>query len=147
MFFNDKVFIYLIFYRLLNIYHQIEITIVSEISRFIERLDSQANEIKFEEVIALIDRFYHFTPSAFSNGTQKNVAGDNNGSCKVFSFAKQHSLSKEQTLCLFAQYYQDVLATPDGDDHQNIRQFMEHGYQGLIFESVALVLINESKDD
>ena len=27
-------------------------------------------------------------------------------------------------------YYRDVLATPDGDDHPNIRNFMKSGWEG-----------------
>lgn len=50
-----------------------------------------------------------------------------------------HKLSKQQTLYMFAQYYRDdVLSKPDGDDHQNIRQFMRHGFSRITFEADAL---------
>lgn len=111
---------------------------MSEINDFIERLSSEPETIKFEEVIDIIDRFYDFTPTAFQNGAQKNKAGENNGSCKVLSFANLHDLTEAQALNLFAQYYRDVVATPQGDDHQNIRQFIEQGYQGLVFDQFAL---------
>jgi HopJ type III effector protein len=40
---------------------------------------------------------------------------------------------------LFAEHYQAVLKTPDGTDHQNIRQFMLHGWEGIVFEGHALI--------
>ncbi len=92
----------------------------------------------FQEIIAHIDENYEFTPTAFKNGNQYNQAGENNGSCKVFTYAKMHNLSKEDTLQLFGQYYQDVLNTPEGTDHQNIRNFMVYGWEGITFEGEAL---------
>jgi hypothetical protein len=32
------------------------------------------------------------------------------------------------------------LATPQGSDHQNIRQFMKHGWDGVLFSQLALEL-------
>jgi len=113
---------------------------MSEINRFIERLESNSEQLKFDQVIDLIDRHYNFEPTKFSNGSQENAAGENSGSCKVLSFARLNNLVKEQALKLFAQYYRDVLATPGESDHQNIRQFIEHGYDGLTFEGQALSL-------
>ena len=40
-------------------------------------------------------------------------------------------LSKEETLALFGGYYRDVVATPEGDDHPNIRNFMKSGWEGV----------------
>jgi hypothetical protein len=48
-------------------------------------------------------------------------------------------LDKADTLALFAEHYQSVLDNLDGTDHQNIRQFMAHGWDGVIFEGQALV--------
>ena len=36
---------------------------------------------------------------------------------------------------LWGQYYRDVLKNPDGDDHQNIRNFMKYGWEGVPFEN------------
>ena len=48
----------------------------------------------------------------FKNGNQINNANQNNGSCKIFTFAKMHQLEKNQTLALFGSYYfDDVLRT------------------------------------
>ena len=38
-------------------------------------------------------------------------------------------------LQLWGQYYRDVKANPDGDDHQNIRNFMKYGWEGVPFEN------------
>lgn len=96
-------------------------------------------EIKsFQDFISFIDENYHFTPTAFKNGNQFNQAGENNGSCKIFAFAQLQQLSKKETLELFGQYYQDVLNTPEGTDHQNIRNFMIFGWEGIHFEGNAL---------
>ncbi len=94
--------------------------------------------LQFSEVIALIDDCFEFIPTAFNNGSQQNAAGENSGSCKVFSFAHQLGLSKEQTLQCFCEHYQSVLQAPEGADHQNIRQFMENGWDGVEFFDVAL---------
>lgn len=95
--------------------------------------------IQFNDVIAYIDKHYDFTPVSFKNGNTVNEAGQNNGSCKVFSFAKLQNLSKEQTLPLFGEFYrEDVLKNPEGTDHQNIRNFMEYGWEGISFEGEAL---------
>ena len=94
--------------------------------------------ISFQEVIAFIDENYHFTPTLFKNGNQINNAGENNGSCKIFAFAKLHNLTKEETLSLFGDYYKDVLNTPEANDHQNIRNFMQFGWNGIVFEEEVL---------
>lgn len=110
----------------------------------IEQLLSDLSEKKamFSDVISFIDTHYDFTETAFDNGSQKNSAGENSGSCRVFSVAKVHDLSAENTLALFAEHYNDVLNTPDGDDHQNIRQFMQHGWSGIQFHGNALKVKN-----
>lgn len=92
----------------------------------------------FPETITYIDENYTFTPTAFKNGNQINNAGENNGSCKIFAFAQLQQLSKEETLSLFGDFYQDVLNSPDATDHQNIRNFMIFGWNGIHFEGEAL---------
>lgn len=106
----------------------------------IETLLKNLNDtyLNFAEVIATIDTFYEYKPSAFRNGAILNEAGQNQGSAKVFSFAQLHQLTEQDTLLLFAEHYQTVLAHPEGDDHQNIRQFMQNGWQGIAFENTAL---------
>ena len=93
---------------------------------------------KFADVLAFIEARYQHTPTAFQNGAQFNAATENQGSAKVFSFAQIEGLNPEQTLSLFAEHYASVLATPDATDHQNIRQFMQNGWDGIQFEGTAL---------
>lgn len=104
-----------------------------------EQLEKSTEEIQFKEVIAFIDEHYHFAPTKFTNGNTVNEENQNNGSCKVFSFAKLNDLSKEETLKLFGEFYrEDVLKNSEGTDHQNIRNFMEFGWDGISFEGNAL---------
>lgn len=108
------------------------------VSEFIDMLKSDVKSISFQDTIAVIDENYSFTPADFSNGNQINKAGENNGSCKIFAFAKLNQLDKLHTLsCFGSYYYQDVLQNPEGIDHQNIRNFMEFGWDGIRFENEA----------
>ncbi len=107
--------------------------------QFLQKLETSPESIAFSDTIALIDAHYDFTPAAFSNGELQNEAGQNSGSCKVFSFAKLHNLTVQQTLYCFGAYYRDdVLKTPQGTDHQNIRTFMKSGWEGVVFQGSAL---------
>lgn len=105
----------------------------------LEQLKNNPETIQFKEVISYIDEHFDFTPTSFKNGDTVNEAGQNNGSCKVFSLAKLQGLPKEQTLPLFGEFYrEDVLKNPNGTDHQNIRNFMKYGWDGISFEGEAL---------
>lgn len=98
----------------------------------------KAASISFKEVIAFIEKHYQHTPTAFKNGSAYNEATQNQGSAKVFAFAQLNELSEADTLALFAEHYQAVLQSPEGNDHQNIRQFMLHGWAGIVFVGQAL---------
>lgn len=105
----------------------------------LQQLKTTPNSIEFNDVIAVIDNTYNFTPTAFKNGCTDNAANSNNGSCKLFTFAKLQQLDEASTLALFGDYYRiDVLQHPNGDDHANIRNFMQFGWQGIVFEGQAL---------
>lgn len=109
------------------------------IEAFIEKINSNPSSIHFTDAIAVIEANYTFTPTAFQNGLLKNEAGQNSGSCKLFSFAQLHKLSEAQTLVCFGDYYRiDVLQHPDAQDHQNIRNFMQFGWSGIAFKGNAL---------
>ena len=97
------------------------------------------NSLTFKEVIEFIETHYQHQPTAFKNGDAYNEASQNQGSAKVFTFAKLNNLNEEDTLHLFAEHYRSVLDNPNGTDHQNIRQFMTHGWPGVIFEGQALI--------
>ena len=109
------------------------------LNEFLQQLSSSGSEVAFSDTIAVIEGNYDFTETTFKNGSTDNAAGQNNGSCKIFAFAKLHNLNQEQTLNCFGDYYRvDVLQNPDGDDHQNIRNFIIHGWAGIEFEGQAL---------
>ena len=110
------------------------------ITTFLEKLKQTPNAITFPETIAVIEENYDFTPTTFDNGAQHNEAGQNSGSCKLFAFAKLQNLSQGETLaCFGAYYFEEVLENPEGTNHQNIRNFMKSGWDGIKFEDVALV--------
>ncbi len=105
----------------------------------LDLIRDKKEEIQFGEVISHIDENYNFSPTSFRNGEFQNESGQNNGSCKVFQFAIINKLNKEETLACFGDYYRkDVLENLEGNDHQNIRNFMKHGFDGLVFDSMTL---------
>lgn len=105
----------------------------------LNKLDTAPSSIEFTDTLAVIEALYNFTPTAFKNGESENAAGQNNGSCKLFAFARLQGLSKEQTLACFGAYYRkDVLENPNGTDHDNIRNFMKYGWDGITYAGVAL---------
>jgi hypothetical protein len=116
------------------------------LDQFLYRV-SQAEDVSFDDAMAVIAAHYHYQPTEFNNGLGDdavlNPAGTNEGSCKIFAFAKLHNLNQQQTLNLFGDYYRiDVLQSPEGTGHQNIRNFMRYGWEGIQFKGKALALIN-----
>lgn len=108
---------------------------------FLEKLKQTPEAITFAETIATIESNYKFTPTAFQNGNQHNGAGENSGSCKLFAFAKIQKLTQVETLaCFGAYYFEEVLGDLEGTNHQNIRNFMQSGWNGIQFEGEALTL-------
>jgi len=111
------------------------------LTSFIEKIKSNT-AVSFDETIAVITENYHYQPTEFSNGLGEqslvNQAGTNEGSCKIFSFAQINRLDQPQTLSLFGDYYRDVLNDPHGTGHQNIRNFMQYGWDGIHFKGAAL---------
>ena len=111
------------------------------IQAFIEKLKQTPEAITFAETITTVESNYEFTPTAFQNGNQHNGAGENSGSCKVFAFAKIQQLTQAETLtCFGAYYFEEVLGDLEGTNHQNIRNFMQSGWNGIQFEGDALSL-------
>ena len=108
------------------------------LEHFFIQLSTEPESISFEQSIALIDALYDFTPVAFTNGELQNAVGENTGSCKILAFGLLHQLSASQTLFLFGDYYRAVLDNPKGTDHQNIRNFIRTGWDGVSFTANAL---------
>ncbi len=108
-------------------------------SQLLMQLNTSADDVSFEQVMQVINDNYSYTPASFKNGEMLNEAGTNEGSCKIFYFAKLNGLTKQQTLACFGRYYRDdVLQNPNGSDHGNIRNFIKTAWQGIEFQSVAL---------
>lgn len=106
---------------------------------FLQLLHESPEKIQFSDTISTIEENYIFSATAFTNGSYTNEKNQNNGSCKIFSFAKLHNLTPQQTLNCFGEYYRsDVLKNPQANDHQNIRNFMQYGWKGINFKSNAL---------
>ncbi len=98
----------------------------------------QDDSLDFEDAQAVISEYFDYTPCAFSNGEVANDAGQNEGSCKIFALGQLLQLDQAQTLACFGRFYRDVLNTPDGSDHGNIRNFMVTGWDGIKFEGQPL---------
>jgi hypothetical protein len=112
------------------------------LSLFLDKLNSNAT-ISFDETMTVINANYHYQPTEFINGLNEeiliNQAGTNEGSCKIFAFAKIHHLTQQQTLNLFGDYYRlDVINNSQGTGHQNIRNFIKFGWDGISFQGSAL---------
>ncbi len=111
---------------------------------FLEKAKNKES-LQFNETIEIISNNYNYEPSEFSNGLDNkkviNTAGTNEGSCKIFSFAQLNQLDQQQTLNLFGDFYhKEVLSDPTGTSHQNIRNFMRFGWEGINFSQQALTL-------
>ncbi|HEY5140982.1 MAG TPA: HopJ type III effector protein [Methylococcales bacterium] len=116
------------------------------LASFLEKINKNI-PVSFDETIAVITENYHYQATEFDNGlnedTLVNKAGTNEGSCKIFAFAKIHQLDQQQTLNLFGDYYRlEVLNEPQGTGHQNIRNFMKYGWEGICFKGEALTALS-----
>ncbi|WP_445757868.1 HopJ type III effector protein [Polaribacter sp.] len=70
----------------------------------------------------------------------KNKFAENSGSCKLFAFAIHQKFTKQETLFCFGEHYKNVLEDSTGTSHQNIRNFMKAGFNGLSFDEEPLKL-------
>ncbi|KAL3783449.1 hypothetical protein ACHAW5_004381 [Stephanodiscus triporus] len=102
---------------------------------FNANLEMSGDSLMFDEFIALCDEQYEYGLIEFKNGDITNGPGENDGSAKVLSYAALANFDKDTTLKLWGQYYRDVLATPDKSDHQNIRNFLKYGWEGVDFSN------------
>ncbi len=110
-------------------------------AQLVAEIKSAPGEIDFSQVIEVIDSEFDFTPTRFQNGNVVSEANQNNGSCKIFAFAKIMGLDEQQTLACFGDFYRkDVLEHPENTDHQNIRNFITYGWAGVQFDGEALKL-------
>jgi len=109
---------------------------------FLDRVKA-GDPVEFQDALTVIAAHYEYSPVRFTNGLGDaavvNEPGVNEGSCRIFSFARLNGLDEAATLALFGRYYREaVLGHPDGSDHQNIRRFMRDGWAGIQFDGEAL---------
>lgn len=111
-----------------------------KLNKFLAALKKNPRKNSFIDTIEVIGQHYDFIPTAFNNGSVENKAGEHNGSCKIFAFARLHNLDEDSTLACFGEYYfEDVLKNPEGTDHENIRNFMKTGWEGIHYKGTALL--------
>lgn len=113
------------------------------VARLRLQLESAPETVQFDQVQQIIAAHYDYTPCAFDNGAGDdcvhNAAGTNEGSCRLFAFARAQGFDAQQTLLCFGHFYRDhVLGKPEGNDHANIRTFMRHGWDGIHFHGEPL---------
>ena len=93
--------------------HSVRCAETADAFDFMKTLTSAPETIEFEQTMAAIEKQYLYTPKAFSCGKVVSPADKNQGSAKLFSFAKLNKLSKDTTLQCFGRYYrEDVLKNP-----------------------------------
>ena len=99
---------------------------------FAEKVKAGAT-ITFAEALKMIDDNYEYFAVPFKNGDLVNPANVNTGSAKIFSFGLMTKMDEASVLRLFGEIARDL--KPDGNDHQNIRNFMKTGWSGIEFNN------------
>ncbi len=110
-----------------------------DLETFLTGLASERH--RFADTLAFIDRWYSHCPTAFANGPVRNGADQNQGTCKVLGLAMLLGLDREQTLRCFGEHYREVLATPAGDNHHNLRRLLREGLVDIHFDSFPLTQV------
>jgi HopJ type III effector protein len=110
-------------------------TIPNDCEVFNSNVEMNADNLTFEEVMEMIDTHYESQLLEFKNGDIVNQQGENEGSAKLLSYAALSGMDKDTTLRLWGQYYREVLNDLNGSSHQNIRNFMKYGWDGVPFEN------------
>lgn len=109
------------------------------LNEFVNKLKETPRTIEFSDTMSVIEAHYNFSPTAFTNGTLENTETENLGSCKLLAFAQKQGFTQEETLACFGKFYfEEVLEDPKGTGHQNIRNFMDTGFEGVRFHGEAL---------
>ena len=120
---------------------------MNKLDALLKQIHENPETVEFEDVINVIVSTYQYTAVRFTNGPVDgpvteyiiNNAGENEGSCKIFSFAQKHALDKAETLNCFGRYYRDdVLNHPDNNNHANIRTFIKYGWDHIRFDKQTL---------
>ena len=105
---------------------------------FIQQIS--AEDFQFATTLAFVDTHFDFVATGFDNGSVRNEADQNQGSAKVLALSEQLGLDKTQTLQCFGEHYRDVLATPDVENHHNLRRLLKEGVTEVRFDQFPLSL-------
>ncbi len=103
---------------------------------FLAAIETDSHQ--FADTLAFINQWFDFTPSAFRNGMVDNTAEQNQGSCRVLAMALLLGLGNEQVLKCFGEHFRDVLATPNANNHHNLRRLQQEGLVDIHFEHPPL---------
>ena len=118
------------------------------VKAFAEKIKAGGSPENFAQTIALIDEHYQYFEVPFSVGDVKNKPNENTGSAKVFSLGLMTRMDEKATLRLFGEHYTAVQATPQGNDHANIRSFIKNGFPGVEFPTgLAIISKLQAFDD
>jgi len=91
------------------------------------------NDVKMDDVIAVIDSEFEYTDVGFSVGAVENKPGTNVKSSKILSYAYLTKMDTETALKCYGEVYREVKADPNGDSHGNIRALMAGGTECVKF--------------
>ena len=91
------------------------------------------NDVKMDDVIAVIDAEFEYTDVGFSVGAIENKPGTNVKSSKILSYAYLTKMDTETALKCYGEVYREVKADPNGDSHGNIRALMKGGTECVKF--------------
>lgn len=109
---------------------------MSDLQQFRQRLSSGTHQ--FADTLAFIERHYLYQPGAFVNNGLPSDAGQNEGSRRTLGLAQLENFSQEEALLAFGEHYRSVLATPEGNDHGNIRALMRGSLAAVHFDQAPL---------
>ena len=103
-------------------------------------MSSALQYLRLSAILAVIRMFYLIEPQEFEVGSYHNALGDNLDTLAIIGYAEVHHLTDSETLAMFCEAYTEVLNSPDGDNHPNIRAFMDVGHKGFRLKFFPLQL-------
>lgn len=104
---------------------------------------SEKKYLLLTATIKALKYFYKIPNSGFSIGNCVNGPNENTGSLLIFMYARagKQVLSNDQIKELFAEAWDEVVEDPEGSSHQNIRNFIQYGIAGVVFENEKEVIV------
>lgn len=102
---------------------------------FLQSIESDAHS--FADTLAFIDRWFHYSPSAFDFHELHSTADQNQGSCKILALAQLLKLSPQQALLCFGEHYRQLNMSEE-TTHLNLRKLAQQGLTEIHFERFPL---------